>query len=174
MLQQRIVLLAEAHVARPLILLAHEQLARLRIGNVLEDIRPVDIGRLAEGLQGEDLLRLQEALTHVPVAEHVLHYAAQMVLATHPDDPSAPERIRRFVSYGASPRAMQSLVRGARVRAALAGRTTVSIDDIRSIALATLRHRVILNFEGAAESFNMDGLLREMIAKIPTPAQVAA
>ncbi len=129
---------------------------------------------LAEVLQGEDLLRLQEALTHVPVAEHVLHYAAQIVLATHPDDPSAPERIRRFVSYGASPRAMQSLVRGARVRAALAGRTTVSIDDIRSIALATLRHRVILNFEGEAESVNMDGLLREMIDKIPTPAQVAA
>ena len=125
-------------------------------------------------MSGDELMRFQETLTHVPVADHVTSYAAQLILATHPEDADASERVKRYVSYGSSPRGLQALVRGARVHAVLDGRTAVSTDDLRRAALPALRHRVILNFEGEAESVNVDGLIRELIDAVPTPAKAAA
>ena len=106
---------------------------------------------LNEVLHGKDLLRFQEVLTHVPVADPVTSYAAQLVLATHPETPGVHDKIKRYVSYGSSPRGLQSLIRGARVHAVLAGRTAVAVDDIKRVAKVSLRHRLILNFEGEAE-----------------------
>ncbi len=125
-------------------------------------------------MSGEALTQIQESLTHVPVADHVMAYAAHLVLATHPDMPDSVDRVKRYVSYGASPRGMQALIRGARVRCALDNRTAVSVDDIRATALPALRHRVILNFEGEAESIDVDAMIQDLLDSAPTPAKEAA
>ena len=125
-------------------------------------------------MDGAELTRFQEMLTHVPVADHVTDFAAQLILATHPQDEEAGERVKRYVSYGSSPRGLQALIRGARVHAVLDGRTAVSIDDLKRAALPALRHRVILNFEGEAESVDVDRLIAELLERVPTPAQAAA
>lgn len=125
-------------------------------------------------LTGDELIGFQELLTHVPVAEPLLEYAARLVLATHADGPASIDRVRRFVAYGASPRGMQALIRGARAWCLLAGRTAVSIEDIQKVARPALRHRIILNFEGEAEQVGADGLITEILDTVPTPAKGAA
>jgi MoxR-like ATPase len=130
---------------------------------------------LKKVMTGKQLMHYQEILTQVPVADPLTKDAAQLVLATHPENTDAAEgRVARYVSYGASPRGLQALVRGARAHAVLDGRTAVSVTDIQRVAKAALRHRVILNFEGEAESLDVDSLLDELIKNIPTPAQEAA
>jgi len=118
----------------------------------------------------EQLLRMQRILTHVPVAEPLVRFAAQLVLATHPDNETAPPDVKRFVSYGASPRGIQALIRGARVRSVLDGRTCVSLGDLQTAAYPALRHRIVLNFDGQAESINTDRLIDTVLAHVPSPA----
>ena len=125
-------------------------------------------------MTGEELSAFQELLTHVPVADPLTRYAASLVLATHPDTEYSVGEVGRYVSYGASPRGLQAIVRGARAHCLLAGRTAVSIEDIRRVAKPALRHRMILNFEGEAESLNVDRLVDEVLAAVPTPAREAA
>ncbi|MFT4549096.1 MAG: MoxR-like ATPase, partial [Verrucomicrobiales bacterium] len=129
---------------------------------------------LGEKMSGAELINFQETLTHVPVADPVTSYAAQLILATHPDTPSSSEKVKRYVSYGASPRGLQALIRGARVHAVLSGRTAVSVDDVRRVAKVALRHRIILNFEGEAESISVDSLIDGISGNLPTPAKGAA
>ncbi|CAN5353848.1 MoxR family ATPase [soil metagenome] len=134
-----------------------------------------DATDLKRVMTGEQLLEFQKTLTHVPIADPLTEYAARLVLATHPETPGEhQERIGRYVAYGASPRGLQALVRGARVHAALDGRTAVSLDDIKRVAIPSLRHRIILNFEGEAESIDIASLINDLVEGIPTPAQEAA
>jgi MoxR-like ATPase len=125
-------------------------------------------------MTGDELIQMQEMLTHVPVAEPLTRYAATLILATHPHQQKPLERIGRFVSYGASPRGLQALVRGARALCVLAGRTAVSIEDIRKVAHPALRHRILLNFEGQAESVNVDTLIDDLLERVPTPGRGGA
>ena len=135
---------------------------------------------LSEILSGTALIEMQELLTHVPVADPITSYAAQLVLATHPEtEPRAVADSRagkatRFVSYGASPRGLQALVRAARVFCVLDNRTAVSVEDIRRAAPPALRHRVILNFEGEAEAVDVDRLVADLIRELPAPGSKAA
>ena len=122
----------------------------------------------------ETLTSFQELLTHIPVADPITRYAADLILATHPEDPSADSQVKRFVSYGASPRGMQALIRGGRAYCALAGRTAVSVEDIRKAARPALRHRIILNFEGEAEQISVDSIVNAILESVPTPAKDAA
>ena len=125
-------------------------------------------------MSGDDLIRFQQALAHVPVADHITEYAAHLILSTHPDGADATDEVKRYVSYGSSPRGMQSLIRAARVHAVLDNRAAVSIDDLRRVAMPSLRHRVIMNFEGEAEAIDIDRLVSDLIDQVPTPAQQAA
>jgi MoxR-like ATPase len=126
-------------------------------------------------MSGDDLLRFQETLTHVPIADPLTEFAAKLILATHPENPGEhQEKVTRYIAYGSSPRGLQALIRGARVHAALADRTAVSVEDIKRVAKAALRHRMILNFEGEAESVDIDLLIDDLVASIPTPAREAA
>lgn len=128
--------------------------------------------KLNQVLTANDLIEFQETVASVPVADHITDYAAQIVLATHPETGSGPDNVSRYVSYGASPRGMQALIRGAKVHCALDGRTAVSVEDVKRVALAALRHRVILNFQGEAESRDIDELVEEVIESVPTLAAV--
>jgi MoxR-like ATPase len=117
---------------------------------------------------------MQAFAREVPVAEHVKTYAARLVRATHPLDAEAGSMARRYVRYGSSPRGAQALIVAGKVRALIEGRAHVSTDDVRALAPAALRHRVLLNFEGEAEGIDPDEIIRSLVAEIPpTPAATA-
>lgn len=131
-----------------------------------EEIQPKQI------LSGNELLHLQQEVRKIPVADPVTEYAGRIVLATHPDTPQAHPSVSRYISYGASPRGLQALIRGAKVRCALDGRTAVAVADIRDVAHQALRHRMILNFEGEADSVNADTLIDQILEAVPAPARI--
>ena len=117
-------------------------------------------------MSGAETLEARDLVREVPIAAHVRQFASTLVMATHPQWEEAPDITRRYIRYGASPRAAQALVLGAKVLALRAGRFAVSVDDIKSIALPVLRHRIILNFEGEAEGIDADRLLSEVLEAV--------
>jgi MoxR-like ATPase len=131
-----------------------------------------DLPELSQVISGEELMKFQKIVAEVPVADHVNEFAARIVLATHPGDEGETTSVARYVSYGASPRGMQALIRGARIHCVLDGRTAVSLDDVKRVALPALRHRVILNFQGEAESRNIDVLVQEVIDAVSAAVAV--
>jgi MoxR-like ATPase len=129
---------------------------------------------LKQILSGQQLIEAQELVTNVPVADPITAYAAQIILATHPDSAKPGGKIARYVSYGASPRGLLALIRAARVFCLLDGRTAVSVEDVRRAVRPALRHRVILNFEGEAEAVNVDQLIGALLDELPAPGALAA
>ncbi len=117
---------------------------------------------------GEDILVLRNVARQVPVARAVQDFALKLVLATHPEIAESPEPARKYLRFGASPRAGQAMMMAARVRALMQGRYNVSFDDIRAVAPACLRHRVALNFEGLAQGLTVDGLLQTLMDGLKT------
>jgi MoxR-like ATPase len=115
---------------------------------------------------GSDILKMRTVARGVPIASHVSEYVARLVVATHPQNASAPPLVRQFVRYGASPRAGQALILGAKVNALFAGRFNVAFDDVHSIAQAALRHRLLLNFEGLAEGIRPETIITELLESI--------
>ncbi|HEB65107.1 MAG TPA: MoxR family ATPase [Chloroflexi bacterium] len=109
------------------------------------------------------ILQMQALARRVPIASHVTAYVARLVRATHPDDESAPEAVRRYVRYGASPRGMQALILAGKIIALLDGRYNVALDDLRAAALPALRHRLILNFEAQAEGVAADTVIGAVV-----------
>jgi len=111
----------------------------------------------------ETVLEMQELIRRVPAAEPVKNYAARIVRATHPDAELAPASTRKYVRYGSSPRGAQAILLASKVRALLAGRANVAFEDVRGVATSTLRHRLILSFEGQADGVGADDLIAEII-----------
>ncbi|HEX8969542.1 MAG TPA: MoxR family ATPase [Chloroflexota bacterium] len=136
----------------------------LRIAQVTTGASMPHPSRVASG---PTLLELMRFAREVPVAESVLRYAVRIVRRTNPETPDAPAEIKRFARYGSSPRGLQSLVLGAKVRGLLEGRYNVSFDDIRAVSLAALRHRVILGFEADAEGVTTDKLIHDVVSTTP-------
>ena len=120
-------------------------------------------------LDARETLDLQRAARELPAADEVLQYAASLARATRPDTPGAPEMVRRYVRWGAGPRAGQALVLGAKARAMLAGRLAVSPADIRRVALPVLRHRVLPNFAAEAEGITADRIVEDLLERIAPP-----
>jgi MoxR-like ATPase len=89
-----------------------------------------------------------------------------LTLGTHPSSPYATPTIKKYVRYGASPRAAQALVLAGKIHALTRGHAFVSSDDIRAVALPALRHRVLMNFEGEADEINADTLVNELLAEV--------
>jgi MoxR-like ATPase len=123
---------------------------------------------VAKVIDGARILHLRTVLDRVVVGDPMRDYACRLVLATHPDSPFAPERVKKFLRWGASPRAAQALIRAGRVRALSQGRPHVSFDDIRSFAHEVLQHRVLLNYDGQAENVSVKELIDEFLTKLPT------
>jgi MoxR-like ATPase len=118
-------------------------------------------------LTREDVLGMQKLVRRVPVARHVQDYAIRLVLATHPGNAEATDLVKRFVRTGASPRGVQAILLGAKIRALFAGRFAASIDDVRTTALPALRHRILRSFEGEAEGVAEDKIIDEILKKLP-------
>jgi len=119
---------------------------------------------------GSLLLRMSRLAREVPAAPAVLDYAVRLVVASHPSSELAPPLVRRFARYGASPRGAQALVLAAKIVALLDGRAQAEIDDVRAVAPAALRHRLLLNFEGEAEGLSPDALVAELLSEVPAGA----
>jgi MoxR-like ATPase len=99
----------------------------------------------------------------VAVPKAVCAYAAQLVSATHVNGQATPEAVRKYVRLGCSPRGIQALVLGAKVRALCDGRSEIRTDDIRSVAVPALGHRMLLNFEGHADRIETDQIVRGIL-----------
>ncbi len=119
----------------------------------------------------DTIVRYQQVVREVSISDEVQDYAVRTVLATHPEDQLATPMVKSFIRFGASPRAAQTLVLAGKVRALLAGRTTVQVEDIRAAVLPALRHRCILNFEAEAEGLTCDAILTNLIETLPTTTE---
>jgi MoxR-like ATPase len=117
-------------------------------------------------LDGPEILQMRQIARAVPIARPVQAYAIRLTLGTHPDSPYATPLVKRYVRYGASPRAAQALVLAGKIHALTRGQAFVSVDDIRSAALPALRHRVLLNFEGEAGQISSDSLVNELVSSV--------
>jgi MoxR-like ATPase len=115
---------------------------------------------------GTSVLELQELAREIPIATHVADYAVRLVLASHPELPEAAESAKRNVRFGASPRAAQTIILGAKIHAVLAGRVNVAFDDVRRVALPALRHRLILNYEAEARGITTDRVVAELLTAV--------
>jgi MoxR-like ATPase len=128
-----------------------ERIVAETTGDVEATISPV--------LTAAQLLELQHLVRRLPAPPTVVQYAVRVARATRPNEPEATPDVKKFVSWGAGPRASQFLILGAKAKAAMDGRSVPDIDDVRSIALSVLRHRVVLNFQGEAEGISVERLL---------------
>jgi len=129
--------------------------------------KSVDVDKVVDGPR---ILHLRTVLDRVVVSDPMRDYACRLVLATHPDTEFAPERVKEFLRWGASPRAAQALIRAARVRALSQGRPHVSFDDVNYFASEVLQHRALLNYDGQAENVSVAELIDECVKSLPKDA----
>ena len=115
----------------------------------------------------ETLLEMQALVREVPVPSHVKDYAVRLVLATHPGTETAVDVTNQFLRFGSSPRGAQSMILAAKVFALTERRFNVSFDDIKGVAMAALRHRLILNFEAQAEAITTDHIITKILDEVP-------
>lgn len=120
------------------------------------------VHRASKVMDGKRLLQMREIAQQVPVAEPVAEYLMDLILKTHPENPEAPEVVRQYVRYGASPRGAQAVLQAARIFALLAGRYHVAYEDIKQAAKPALRHRIFLSFEGMAEGKTSDEIIEAL------------
>jgi MoxR-like ATPase len=126
-------------------------------------------GRLSAGkaANGQQIIAMGRLARLIPVASHVSDFVARLVVASHPDQPSAPPLVKQFLRYGSSPRGAQALILGAKITALFAGRLNVAFEDVAAVAPAALRHRLLLNFEGEAEGVTTTAVVEELLEKVP-------
>jgi MoxR-like ATPase len=122
---------------------------------------------------GQRILALSQLARQIPIAAEVRRYGIAIVMATHPENESAAPMTRQYVRYGSSPRGAQAIILAAKLRAILDNRYHVAREDIRAVAPAALRHRLILNFEGQAENIQPDQVIANVIQNVQEPAMVA-
>jgi MoxR-like ATPase len=134
-----------------------EELAIVRATTVDDKIE------LSNIFSGEEIMRFQALIRKVPVAENVLSYAVKLVAKTRLNDPSAPEITKKFLSWGAGPRASQNLINGAKCHAVLRGKYAPDIEDVKAVAHPILRHRLVRNYKAEAEGYSMDKIIDELM-----------
>jgi MoxR-like ATPase len=121
----------------------------------------------------EDILMMQDLVMMVPAAAHVIRYAMRVTRSTRPvaqpgdDSPPVPDFVKKYVSWGAGPRAGQNLILAAKARAVLQGRPHVALEDVRAVAPPVLRHRVMTNYHAEAEGISPDDIVTRLLNLIP-------
>ena len=137
------------------------------LATILARTTDIEEPKAAPVLAGERILGMRKLARQIPIADEIRNCGINVVLATHPDNQLATELVSRFVQYGSSPRGAQALILAAKIRAILDHRYHVAQEDLRSVAHATLRHRLILNFEGQAENVQPDDVIDDILKKWP-------
>src|SRR6188474_875037 len=123
---------------------------------------------VARVMDGAEILEMRHMVRSVPIAKPVQGYAVRLTLGSHPESPYASPLVKRYVRYGASPRAAQALVLAGKIHALTRGNAFVSVDDIRAVAMPALRHRLLMNFEGEAEQVDVDTIVNELLSTVAT------
>ncbi|MCH7725159.1 MAG: MoxR family ATPase [Planctomycetes bacterium] len=129
-------------------------------------IKATTAGAFAEPqpmIDGQQVLKLRDVVRMIPISDHVLSYIVRLVTATHPNDEKSPEVSRKYLGWGAGPRAGQYLSLGAKARALLRGNLQATVADVRAVAHAVLRHRIITNFTAQAEGHESDDVIDELL-----------
>jgi MoxR-like ATPase len=134
-----------------------EEIVKSTTASYIPDVKKV--------LNAEEIISFQDLIRRVPVADNVVNFAVNLVRATRPTN-GARQMVRDFISYGAGPRASQYLILGAKARAALDGRYTPDIDDIRAVALPVLRHRIVTNFNAEAENIGANEIIEKLVGDV--------
>jgi MoxR-like ATPase len=162
--------------------LPEAQLDRFLFNTVLdyltkkEEVQVVDLTTVNREVQveavtnAEEILDFQRLIRMVPIAASVSDYVVELVRATRPNSGSAPDFVKKYVNFGASVRAAQFIVLGAKVRALARHRYHVAYEDIAALATPVLRHRILLNFHAESERIDTDEILRRLLAHMPPPA----
>ena len=117
----------------------------------------------------EEILAYQRVVRRLPIADAVTRYAVKLVRCTRPSEGGAPDYVKQYVSYGASVRAAQALVLGAKARALLQGRASAGFDDVKALARPVLRHRVLVNFQAQSEKFTTDAMVARLLDSVSVP-----
>lgn len=118
---------------------------------------------VSQVLTGGEILEMRKLARAVPIASHVQEYAASVIVASHPESELAPDMVRQFVRVGSSPRGAQAIVLTAKIKALLAGRYNVAIEDIKSVVTPALRHRILRNFDGEAEGIKPEDVVQRIV-----------
>ena len=172
--------LPEAQLDRFFFKLLVRSSSRAELSEILARTTSTQDAHARPVLDDQTLLTHQQLVRRAKIAPHVQDYAVRVVLATHPTGASpdadrfAPPIVDKYVRYGASPRAAQTIVLAGKVRALLDNRAAVAIDDIKAVAAPALRHRVLLNFEGDAEGVTTDRIIETILATLPVQAPLPA
>ncbi|MDU2265365.1 MoxR family ATPase [Clostridium celatum] len=117
-------------------------------------------------LEGNEILELRDIIKEVKIAEPVKEYALKLILATHPEIEAGAQIAKEYLEAGASPRAAQGIIAGAKVRAVMEGRFNVSFDDIKELAYPVLRHRLVLNFDAITEGLNEETIISKILEEL--------
>ncbi len=135
-----------------------KEIVKLNPGNSMDLISPV--------LSAAEIVEIQKAVTKIPVSEHVLDFAVKLTRSTRPQYKNAPDFIKKWVNWGAGPRASQYLVYAAKTKATLDNRFTPSINDVKEIATIVLQHRIIISFAAEAEGLNSKDIIKKLISNL--------
>ena len=120
-------------------------------------------------LKGSDILNIQRIVRRVPISDHVIDYAVNLVRASRPREADALPFINEYLNWGAGPRAAQYLVLGAKARTIFGGRFNVTCDDVRALAAPVMRHRIFTNFNADAEGLTPDAIIKRLVEEVPEP-----
>lgn len=132
----------------------------------MDVVKRTTVGKLVEVkevLDAENILFFQQLLRKIPVADNVLDYAVKLVAKTRPNTPDAHEWANTYLNWGAGPRASQYLIIGAKTHAAVSGKYSPDIEDVKAVALPVLRHRIVRNYKAEAERVNVDDIISKLM-----------
>ena len=130
---------------------------------VVRNTTGTDIPELKPVLDGKEIIEIQKLVRAMPISDEVVRYAVRLVSRTRPEDPAAPQYVKEYVRWGASPRASQYLVLGAKARAAISGKLCADYDGVKSVARQVLRHRIITNFNARAQKISVPDIIEKII-----------
>ncbi len=134
--------------------------------DIMRSVTSDDVPEVKEVVDAKAIVEFQHVVRRIPVADSIFEYAAKIVRATRPDEPDAPEFVKKMLSWGAGPRASLNLIVAGKSRAALRGRCHVSEEDIRAVAPPILRHRIVPSFAARSEGMTSDALVKRLIEEI--------
>ena len=137
--------------------------------DILERTTGVETVEIKPTLSASELTDMLELVREVPVGTHLLTYAAMLISATHPNSPLAPDRVKSYVRYGASPRGAQAMILGSKARTLVEARTHATTEDMHFTAPLALRHRMVLGYEAAVDGVTADSLVADILEAHPAP-----
>jgi MoxR-like ATPase len=159
--------LPEAQLDRFMFMINVDYPSELEERQVMKLATGVSLGKPEAVLTQQEILDLQHIVRRMPVAEHVYAYAEKLVRVTRPKSSEALDFCRKWLTWGAGPRAGLNLILAAKARAMLRGQYYVSCEDVAAVALPIFRHRIILNFAAQSESVTADDLTRKILETVP-------